>query len=50
MMPTPRLALSQSERACIAIGGGGVINPQWVTVEPWNGPNDYKLLEGAVVS
>src|SRR6185503_10418480 len=37
MVPTPRLALSDSERACIAIGGGGFINPQWVTVEPWNG-------------
>jgi hypothetical protein len=50
MVPTPRLALSQSERACIAIGGGGFINPQWVTVEPWNEPSDYKLVEGAVVS
>ena len=50
MVPTPRLALSDSERACIAIGGGGFINPQWVTVDPWNGPNDYKLVEGAVVS
>ena len=50
MMPTPRLALSQSERACIAIGGGGFLNPQWVTVDPWNGANDYKLVEGAVVS
>ena len=50
MVPTPRLALSQSERACIAIGGGGFINPQWVTVDPWNGPDDYKLVEGAVVA
>ncbi len=50
MVPTPRLALSAAERACIAIGGGGFINPQWVTVNPWNGPNDYKLVEGAVVS
>jgi hypothetical protein len=50
MVPTPRLALSQPERACIAIGGGGFINPQWVTVNPWNGPEDYKLVEGAVVS
>ncbi len=30
-------------------GGGGVIDPQWVTVEPWNGPQDYKLVEGRTV-
>lgn len=29
-------------------GGGGVIDPQWVTVEPWGGVNDYVLLEGKV--
>ena len=50
MVATPRLALSASERACIAIGGGGFINPQWVTVNLWNEPNDYKLVEGTVVA
>ena len=50
MVPAPRLSLSQAERACLAVGGGGFLNPQWVTVDPWNGPNDYKLVEGAVVS
>ncbi|MCL5952076.1 MAG: hypothetical protein M1132_10230 [Chloroflexi bacterium] len=30
-------------------GGGGVIDPQWVTVEHWDGPQDYKLVEGKVV-
>ncbi len=50
MVPTPRLALSPAERACTAIGGGGFVNPQWVTVGLWNGPDDYRLVEGAVVA
>ena len=28
--------------------GGGVVDPQWVTVNPWRGPLDYELLEGKV--
>src|SRR5262249_20898217 len=31
-------------------GGGGFIAPEWVTVNPWNGSQDYTLLEGWVVS
>ncbi|MCB0706563.1 MAG: hypothetical protein KDC34_14715 [Saprospiraceae bacterium] len=27
---------------------GGLINPQWTTVEHWDGPQDYHLLEGHV--
>src|SRR5437867_7129445 len=50
MAPTPRLDLSESRRACITSGGGGFINPQWVTVNSWTGPDDYKLVEGSVVS
>ncbi len=49
MTPTPRLDLSDSQRDCMCLNGGGWVNPQWVTVEPWRGPNDYKLLEGTVV-
>jgi hypothetical protein len=30
-------------------GGGGVKDPQWVTVNPWRGPQDYELLEGRVI-
>jgi hypothetical protein len=30
------------------LGGGGVSDPQWVTVNPWNSANDYELLEGKV--
>lgn len=26
-----------------------LINPAWVTVQPWHGPEDYRLLEGPVV-
>lgn len=29
-------------------GGGGFVDPQWVTAKYWNGPADYELLEGAV--
>lgn len=50
MVPTERLALSESQRNCLSQGGGGVTHPQWVTVNPWTGPNDYKLVEGSVVS
>ena len=49
LTPTPRLDLTDEERACRCLGGGGLVDPQWVTVEPWNGANDYRLLEGYVV-
>jgi hypothetical protein len=49
LRPTPRLDLTDEERSCRCQGGGGLINPQWVTVNPWTGPNDYKLVEGYVV-
>lgn len=28
--------------------GGGLVDPQWVTVDTWNGPQDYRLLQGEV--
>jgi hypothetical protein len=31
-------------------GGGGWTDPEWVTVNPWNGPQDYERLEGWVWS
>ena len=49
MQPTANLDLSDTDRSCMCQGGGGFIDPQWVTVTPWNGPEDYKLLEGYVV-
>jgi hypothetical protein len=50
MVPTPRLALSDSQLNCLSQGGGDVTHPQWVTINPWTGPNDYRLVEGLVVS
>lgn len=50
MVPTERLALSASQLECLSQGGGGVTHPQWVTINPWTGPNDYRLVEGSVVS
>lgn len=29
-------------------GGGGVLDPQWVTVDDWTGPEHYRTLEGEV--
>ncbi len=49
MQPTTKLDLTDAERSCRCQGGGGLIDPQWVTVNPWSGPNDYKLVEGYVV-
>ncbi len=46
---TNRLDLTDEERACRCQGGGGLINPQWVTVSNWSGASDYKLVEGYVV-
>ena len=33
---------------CKCQGGGGVLDPQWVTAQEWSSANDYKLLEGVV--
>ena len=30
-------------------GGGGVVDPQWVTVAQWDGPEDYVTAEGRVM-
>ena len=30
------------------LGGGGVVDPQWVTVNQWTGAESYELLEGSV--
>ena len=42
-MPT-----SIPDKNCKCQGGGGVVDPQWVTVNPFNGAQDYRLLEGSV--
>lgn len=44
-----RLDLSDEERSCRCQGGGGFLNPQWVTVSNWSGSGNYQLVEGSVV-
>jgi hypothetical protein len=44
--PHPRF--SSSQRSALCQGGGGVQDPQWVTAGPFNGPADYRTLEGEV--
>ena len=46
LVPAKRLELTDQQRSCMCQGGGGAVDPQWVTVNNWNGPNDYRLLEG----
>ena len=44
--PPPRIFYDQRNQECL--GGGGVQDPQWVTAERFNGPSDYRLVEGPV--
>jgi hypothetical protein len=47
--PTPAPpTFSQSQRDTACQGGGGAIDPQWVTAERFNGPGNYRLVEGEV--
>lgn len=46
MESTTRTPFPEADEKCN--GGGGFIDPQWVTVNPWHGPQDYELLEGRV--
>jgi hypothetical protein len=39
--------IPEADEKCL--GGGGVADPQWVTVNQWTGANDYELLEGIAV-
>lgn len=43
---TTPTTMNDTDAKCL--GGGGVQDPQWVTVNQWTGPNDYELLEGEV--
>lgn len=43
-----RLNLTDEERDCRCQGGGGLVDPQWVTVSNWTGASDYKRVEGYV--
>ena len=38
---TERTLVTPAERDLKCLGGGGVLDPQWVTVEPFFGPPDY---------
>jgi hypothetical protein len=42
----PTFSSSQRNTACQ--GGGGAIDPQWVTAQRFNGPNDYRQVDGQV--
>jgi hypothetical protein len=44
--PPPRFSNDERDRKCL--GGGGVVDPQWVTAEPFRGPADYRMVEGKV--
>jgi hypothetical protein len=41
---------SQAFRESQCQGGGGFKDPQWVTAQKFNGANDYKTVEGEVLS
>jgi hypothetical protein len=47
-VPYPSYSYSERNRLCQ--GGGGVQDPQWVTAGAFNGPADYRTLEGEVES
>jgi len=44
--PPPQFNRDQRDKACQ--GGGGAVDPQWVTAQRFNGPDDYRLVEGEV--
>lgn len=45
---TPFPRFTDAQRSALCLGGGGVQDPQWVTAEPFAGPESYRLLEGKV--
>ena len=44
--PPPRFTEDERDKQCL--GGGGVVDPQWVTAEQFDGPEDYRMVEGKV--
>ena len=46
--PAPTFTAAQRKAACQ--GGGGVVDPQWVTAERFRGAVDYRSVEGEVTS
>ena len=38
---TERTLVTPAERDLKCLGGGGILDPQWVTIEPFYGPPDY---------
>lgn len=47
MVGTSRTDFPRSDTMCQ--GGGGFLDPQWVTTRQWRGAQDYELLEGLVL-
>ena len=45
---TDRTPIADKDTKCA--DGGGIVDPQWVPVTPFTGPQDYRLVQGAVVS
>ncbi len=43
---TDRLPIADKSTKCA--DGGGIVDPQWVPVTPFTGPQDYRLLQGTV--
>lgn len=43
MTSTPRTPMRE------VLTGGGLVDPQWVTVNEWRGPQDYEMFEGLVL-
>ncbi len=46
MFGTSPSTIPDADEKCL--GGGGVVDPQWVTVNQWTGAESYELLEGSV--
>jgi hypothetical protein len=45
---TDRLPIADKSTKCA--DGGGMVDPQWVPVTPFTGPQDYRLVQGTVVA
>ena len=39
-----------ADKATKCADGGGIVDPQWVPVTPFTGPQDYRMVQGSVVA